>query len=149
MSMDLTNGDWQPVQEIVRLNFKALHDLVGAHGDALKSAEKAVASKVGKSELTAALSEKVSVTELTTTFEELSRIIDDKADARDTGALVERMAGRAEVQAALAQHGVVAHVEQHVAAGAKARVRVAHHLAEELRLPPAHRREAHVRLAAI
>ena len=108
----MEGGDWQPVQEIVRLNFKALHDLVSAHGDALKSVEKAVAQKCGKPELTAALSEKVSVTELTTTFEELSRVIDDKADARDTSALVERMAGRAEVQAALAAKADVSEVQR-------------------------------------
>ena len=36
------------VPEIVRLNFKALHDVVKAHGEALKSVEKTVASKVTK-----------------------------------------------------------------------------------------------------
>ena len=56
------------MQEIVRLNFKALHDVVKAHGEALKSVEKAVGNKVSKPEHAAALTEKVSVTELTSTF---------------------------------------------------------------------------------
>ena len=107
------SGDaWTPVQEIVRLNFKALHDVVKAHGEALKSVEKGVASKVGRHEFTSSLTEKVGVTELTTTFEELSRVIDDKADARDTSALVERMVGRSEVQAALAAKADVSEVQR-------------------------------------
>ena len=47
--------------------------------------------------------EKVAVGELTSTFEELSRAIDNKADARDTAAVVERMISRNEVSAALAE----------------------------------------------
>lgn len=97
MDDSVGGGDWQPVQEIVRLNFKALHDVVKAHGEALKSVEKAVGSKVNRQEHQALLAEKVSASELSTTFEELSRVIDDKADARDMNALVQRMAGRAEV----------------------------------------------------
>ena len=97
----MDDASFQGVPEIVRLNFKALHDVVKAHGEALKSVEKAVANKVGRPEHTAAMQEKVSVAELTTTFEELSRVIDNKADARDTSAIVERMTSRAELQAAL------------------------------------------------
>ena len=51
------------VPEIVRMNFKALHDVVTAHGEALKSIEKAVANKIGRPEHTASLQEKVSVNE--------------------------------------------------------------------------------------
>ena len=104
--------EWQPVQEIVRLNFKALHDVVKAHGEALKSVEKAVGSKVNRQEHQALLAEKVSASELSNTFEELSRVIDDKADARDMNALVQRMAGRAEVQAALASKADVTEVQR-------------------------------------
>ena len=110
--MDYGSDAWTPVQEIVRLNFKALHDVVKAHGEALKSVEKSVANKVNRQEHTAALTEKVSVNELTTTFEELSRVIDNKADARDTSSIVERMAGRSEVQAALADKADVADVQR-------------------------------------
>ena len=109
---DMTGGEWQPVQEIVRLNFKALHDIVKAHGEALKSVEKSVANKVARNEFSAALTEKVSVSELTTTFEELSRVIDNKADARDTSAIVERMTSRAEVQSALAEKADVSEVQR-------------------------------------
>ena len=100
------------VPEIVRLNIKALHDVLTAHGEALKSIEKAVANKIGRPEHTASMQEKVSVTELTTTFEDLSRVIDNKADARDTSAIVERMTSRAELQAALAEKADVSEVQR-------------------------------------
>ena len=108
----MDDASFQGVPEIVRLNFKALHDVVKAHGEALKSVEKAVANKVGRPEHTAAMQEKVSVAELTTTFEELSRVIDNKADARDTSAIVERMTSRAELQAALADKADVSEVQR-------------------------------------
>ena len=110
--MDYGSDAWTPVQEIVRLNFKALHDVVKAHGEALKSVEKSVANKVSRPEHTAAMTEKVSVNELTTTFEELSRVIDNKADARDTSSIVDRMVNRGEVQAALAEKADVADVQR-------------------------------------
>ena len=123
-------ASWEPVQEIVRLNFKALHDVVKAHGEAIKSVEKQMSSKVGRPEHAAALTEKVSVSELTTTFEELSRVIDDKADARDTSALVDRMAGRAEVQAALSAKADVEEVQRCL--DAKASASEVHHKLSQL-----------------
>merc|ERR1712185_635942 len=82
---DLTEGlnDWQPVQEIVRLTFKALHDVVKAQGETLKNVEKTLGHKVSKPDLTTSLSEKVNINELRHTFEELSQVIDAKADAQD------------------------------------------------------------------
>ena len=104
------DAEWQPVQEVVRLNFKALHDVVKAHGDQIKAIEKGVGGKISRSELASQMTEKASVNELTTTFEELSRVIDAKADARDTSSIIERKAGRSEVQAALAAKADVSEV---------------------------------------
>ena len=100
------------VPEIVRLNFKALHDVVKAHGEALKAIEKAVTNRVSRPEHLASLQEKVSVGELTSTFQDLSKVIDNKADARDTSAIVERMASRAELQGALAEKADVSEVQR-------------------------------------
>ena len=81
---DLLEGlhEWKPVQEIVRLTFKALHDVVKAQGDAIKNLERAMAQKVSKPEFAASLAEKVNMTELSQTFDDLSRIIDGKADEK-------------------------------------------------------------------
>lgn len=96
-----TGAEWQPVPEIVRLTLKSLHDVVKAQGETIKNLEKTIQTKVGKPEQTSALAEKVDLTELTQTFEDLSRVIDAKADAQETTASLERRVGRSEVQAAL------------------------------------------------
>ena len=73
-------GEWVEVPEIVRLTFKALHDVVKAQGEAIKNLERGLAQKVGKSEQASALAEKVNLSEIGQTFDELSRVIDAKAD---------------------------------------------------------------------
>ena len=97
-------AEWQPVPEIVRLNFQSLHDVMKAHGDKLRSLEKSVAGRVAKLELDAALQDKVGVGELTSSVEDLSRILDDKADARDTLSALSSLASRTELQGALSSH---------------------------------------------
>ena len=84
-----TGAEWQPVPEIVRLTLKSLHDVVKAQGETIKNLEKTIQTKVGKPEQTSALAEKVDLTELTQTFEDLSRVIDAKADGQETTAALE------------------------------------------------------------
>ena len=105
-------GTWQPVPEIVRLTFKALHDVVKAQGEQIKTLEKTMLQKVSKGDHAAALAEKVNLSELTHTFEELSRVIDSKADAQDVAAAVEKKANRSEVTAALKLKTDVAEVQR-------------------------------------
>lgn len=105
-------GEWVEVPEIVRLTFKALHDVVKAQGEAIKNLERGLAQKVGKSEQASALAEKVNLSEIGQTFDELSRVIDAKADGADVAAALERKAGRSEVQAALKLKADVGEVQR-------------------------------------
>jgi hypothetical protein len=111
---DLVDGtnQWQPVQEIVRLTFKALHDVVKAQGENIKALEKQVAQKVSKGDHAAALAEKVNLSELTHTFEELSRVIDAKADSQEVQAAIERKASRADLQTGLKLKADVSEVQR-------------------------------------
>ena len=48
----LTEGsEWSPVQEIVRLTFKSLHDIIKSQGKAIQNLEQALADKVGGARL--------------------------------------------------------------------------------------------------
>jgi hypothetical protein len=102
---DLLDGlhEWRPVQEIVRLTFKALHDVVRAQADAIRNLEKGLTAKVSKPEATALLAEKVNISELSQTFDELSQIIDNKLDLTDAASALDAKADRAATQATL-QH---------------------------------------------
>ena len=92
--MEDGSREWQPVQEIVRLTFKSFNEIIRAQGEAIQNLERAMEGKTNKSESTSALAEKVNVTELTHTFEDLSRIIDSKTDAQENAVALERKAGR-------------------------------------------------------
>jgi len=100
---DLLDGlhEWRPVQEIVRLTFKALHDVVRAQAEAIRNLEKALGGKLGKSEHAASLAEKVNISELSQTFDDLSKIIDAKLDADDAASALDSKADRSSTQAAL------------------------------------------------
>lgn len=93
------NLEWHAVPEIVTLNIQALHDLVKAQGEKLCAIEKAQQSRVVRSDFAAALTDKVSRRELDNLLEEQSRVVDDKADARDVSMVLERL--RKEVRNAL------------------------------------------------
>eukprot|EP00965_Chrysotila_dentata_P206528 6183583-Pleurochrysis_carterae.AAC.2 len=58
---DLLQGlhEWRPVHEIVRLTFKALHDVVKAQGEAIRNIERGLALKQSKHEAATALAQKV------------------------------------------------------------------------------------------
>ena len=110
--MEDGSREWQPVQEIVRLTFKSFNEIIRAQGEAIQNLERAMEGKTNKSESTSALAEKVNVTELTHTFEDLSRIIDSKTDSQENAVALERKAGRAEVQAALKLKADTAEVQR-------------------------------------
>ena len=110
--MEDGSREWQPVQEIVRLTFKSFNEIIRAQGEAIQNLERALEGKSNKSESTSALAEKVNVTELTHTFEDLSRIIDAKTDSQENTVALERKAGRVEVQGALKLKADTAEVQR-------------------------------------
>ena len=56
---DLLSGlnEWRNIQDIVRVTFKALHDVVKAQGEAIRALERAVASKANSDDVTHAVTE--------------------------------------------------------------------------------------------
>lgn len=98
--------------DLVKLNIKALRDVVKAQGDAIKNLTKLLAAKMDRSDLAAALHEKANVSELTAAIEQLSSEVDNKADARDTSAVLQQMAKTKDVATALATKANVAEVQK-------------------------------------
>eukprot|EP00967_Tisochrysis_lutea_P062456 scaffold80176_cov25-Tisochrysis_lutea.AAC.2 len=129
---DLVEGlhEWRPVQEIVRLTFKALHDVVRAQAEAIRNLEKALGAKVSRPEHAATLAEKVSISELSHTFDDLSKIIDAKLDAADAAGVLESKADRSATEAALQSKADHADVQRCL--DAKADADELHRLFDEL-----------------
>ncbi|MEW5309245.1 MAG: hypothetical protein WDW38_001144 [Sanguina aurantia] len=63
---DLMQGlnEWRNIQDIVRLTFKAFHDVLKAQGEAMKALERSVDTKAGRTETTLTLQTKANTSEV-------------------------------------------------------------------------------------
>ena len=88
---DLLNSvsEWRPVQDIIRLTFKALSDLVKVQGSAIKEVESGLSSKANKSELNTAVSVKANVSDLSRGLAELRNSLETKMSMEDIYSLVD------------------------------------------------------------
>lgn len=57
-------GEWRNIQDIVRVTFKAFHDVLCAQGDAIRKLERVVDAKASRAELATALAAKASAEDL-------------------------------------------------------------------------------------
>ena len=94
MVKDLLNGinDWRNVEDIVRITFKALSDVVTAQANSIRELERQLPYKASKQELTSALTLKVNSTDISRTITEIVEQVDRKVDMNDIrGILDERV----------------------------------------------------------
>lgn len=97
---DLINGlnDWRSVQDIVRLTFKALSDVVKSQGASLKELELQVPAKATKSEISQCIMMKNNYTETIRTVSELKSAIEGKMSIDDVYSIVEEKVSRNDLQ---------------------------------------------------
>ena len=97
---DLINGlnDWRSVQEIVRLTFKALSDVVKSQGATIKELELQLPTKASKSEVSSCISIKSSFNELSRSISELKSSVEGKMSVDDVYSIVEEKVSRADLQ---------------------------------------------------
>ena len=57
-------NDWRNVQDIVRLTFKALSDVIKSQGSSIAELEREMGSKASKSEMSSGLSQKVNISDM-------------------------------------------------------------------------------------
>jgi hypothetical protein len=74
-------NEWRNIQDIVRLTFKAFHDVLKAQGDAIKTLERVVDTKANHREVKNALAAKASASELERRLRDLEAQLFCKADA--------------------------------------------------------------------
>ena len=84
-------NDWRNIQDIVRVTFKAFHDVLKAQGDTIRSLERALDKKASQREVAAVLATKVSAEELADKLHSVDAQLARKADAtaRATAAYVQ------------------------------------------------------------
>ena len=74
-------NEWRNIQDIVRLTFKAFHDVLKAQGDAIKGLERAVDAKANRREVANALAAKADAAQLCERMQGLEALLTRKADA--------------------------------------------------------------------
>lgn len=97
---DLLNGlnEWRNIQDIVRLTFKALSDVVKAQGTAIRELERQVTSKASKTEVNAGLSVKANVSDVSRSVAEVVTSLERKINLEDIQVLVEEKVSRSDLQ---------------------------------------------------
>jgi len=97
---DLLKGlnDWKNVQDIIRLTFKALSDVVRVQGEAIRDLERASQTKVSRTELTSALAGKVNAADLGRELSDLLAALDSKPSTEDLRSALEDKVSKSELQ---------------------------------------------------
>jgi hypothetical protein len=75
-------NEWRNIQDIVRLTFKAFHDVLKAQGDAIKKLEKVIDSKADRREVAAALAAKANASDLSVRLHGFESQLMCKADMK-------------------------------------------------------------------
>jgi hypothetical protein len=90
-------NDWRSIQDVVRITFKSFHDVLRSQAEQIKSLERQVDSKAGRSEVATAMQQKANAGEVASKMTELELMLHSKADISD----MERRALKTDIDASL------------------------------------------------
>ncbi len=57
-------NEWRNIQDVVRVTFKAFHDVLRQQGESIKAVERTLDTKAGRTEVSAALQQKSNASEM-------------------------------------------------------------------------------------
>jgi hypothetical protein len=80
--------EWRNIQDIIRVSFRALTDTVKSQGQLLRDIEKALSSKVTKSEFHAALSQKLDFSDFSENYAHLKAQVESKSSHFEVESLI-------------------------------------------------------------
>eukprot|EP00798_Chlamydomonas_sp_ICE-L_P003123 gene3123-13135_t len=93
----MESQEWRSIQDIVKVTFRAFHDVLRAQGEAIKALERTVDTKASRAEASSALGQKANAAEVAGRLAEIESMLHKKADISD----MDRRALRADVEAGL------------------------------------------------
>eukprot|EP01022_Parablepharisma_sp_SALTPOND_P015976 TRINITY_DN2297_c1_g1_i1.p1 TRINITY_DN2297_c1_g1~~TRINITY_DN2297_c1_g1_i1.p1 ORF type:complete len:983 (-),score=93.89 TRINITY_DN2297_c1_g1_i1:14064-17012(-) len=104
-------NEWINIQDIVKLTFKALFDVVKAQGEAIRDLEQVMPTKASKAELNSSLSTKANISDVSktlaevaaniesrTTGEEIKRSLAEKASREELDLLAREMVRKGDIE---------------------------------------------------
>lgn len=90
-------NEWRNIQDIVRLTFNALHDVIKAQGETIRSLERSLELKVSKEDFFRHMRSKVSVEDLNQSLSLVEAALDQKVDLELLPSHLERKADREDI----------------------------------------------------
>ena len=91
-------NEWINIQDIVKLTFKALFDVVKAQGEAIRELERTMPTKASKSEINSGLSTKANISDVSRTVAEVATNIESRATLEDVQVLLGDKVNRSDLQ---------------------------------------------------
>lgn len=97
---DLLQGlnEWRNIQDIIRLTFKALSDVVKSQGNEIKELERQVSQKVGRAEFNSVTQQKSNSMEVSQRFAEIEAALESRFPALEIQSLLEDKVSRSDMQ---------------------------------------------------
>jgi hypothetical protein len=102
---DLLNGlnEWRNIQDIIRITFKALTDVVTAQGNSIRELERQLPYKANKQELNSSLSTKANASDLSIALTEFTSKIERKVNYDEIRTLLDDKVNRDEFHRSVSQ----------------------------------------------
>ena len=94
-------NEWRNVQDVVRITFKAITDIVKAQGTAIRDLEQQLPAKAAKADVSAQLALKANRTDLDSGFQALADQIETKVGFEDLQGYLEDKVSKGDLQLAL------------------------------------------------
>eukprot|EP00357_Protocruzia_adherens_P011027 CAMPEP_0114975776 /NCGR_PEP_ID=MMETSP0216-20121206/2296_1 /TAXON_ID=223996 /ORGANISM="Protocruzia adherens, Strain Boccale" /LENGTH=802 /DNA_ID=CAMNT_0002336613 /DNA_START=61 /DNA_END=2469 /DNA_ORIENTATION=+ len=97
---DLLQGqnEWRNIQDIVRLTFKALSDVVKTQGEALREMERQMTTRASKAELNSGLAIKANISDVSRTVAEVATSLDSKTSLEEVQSILDEKVTKSDLQ---------------------------------------------------
>ncbi|GAX76688.1 hypothetical protein CEUSTIGMA_g4134.t1 [Chlamydomonas eustigma] len=76
-------NEWQSIQDVVRIAFKAFHEVMRQQGDSIKALERTMDTKASRAELSVGMQHKANASEMAARLAEVEILLHKKADVAD------------------------------------------------------------------
>ncbi|CAD8114060.1 unnamed protein product [Paramecium primaurelia] len=93
-----SQSEWKNINDIIRLTFKALTDVVKSQGESIREIEKQLSTRASKNELHSGLALKANINDISRTIAEIAANLDTKITYEDSQVLLKDYVLKADMQ---------------------------------------------------
>lgn len=109
-----SSEDWRNIQDIIKLSFKSILELIKSNNNTIKELERQIQSKASKSDLVNSLSQKANVNDVMKTFTEVVSSIETRPSLEEVQILLDEKVSRNEIHSILSNKPVSEEVKSYI-----------------------------------